>query len=253
MSRITDEVIALVPDIHLPYHLPRCTDLVLEYLMEHAVDRVVIIGDLLDAYGISRFDKDPRRRKTLQEEVELGKEFLATWRACLGHDLPMHLMEGNHEFRLPKYLRKVAPELGDVSYLTTPQLLDLKDTNIKWHSSGDPLVVGDKKGQVVITHGNRIRKQGGMTALAISDEREQSIICGHSHRMGLSYRTTANGIRIAAELGCLCDYRKMDYIDSVPNWQIGFALLHLSKKHHPHVDLHLIDRPYSRRPTVRGE
>ena len=71
--------ILLLSDIHVPYHNIEALTLALKYGMEHQVNTIILNGDLIDFYAISRFEKDPRKRD-LAHEVNTCREFLTTLR-----------------------------------------------------------------------------------------------------------------------------------------------------------------------------
>lgn len=207
----------VIPDVHIPYHLPAA----LESCLRHgeslpALDRIVLIGDLIDCYTVSRFCKDPRRKTTLAGEVKVASELLRDLRRRFP-GCEVHFCEGNHEDRLRKYLWRQAPELEGLKGLSVPELLGVESLNIHWHSAGF------RVGKLLYTHGNRIRKLAGQTARVMSEELATSVICGHSHRQGWCPRTTPEGLYDAYEVGCLCDYKQLDYVDTAPNWQEGWA------------------------------
>jgi len=221
----------VLPDIHMPYHLPHELETYLDFGESIHPNRVVLIGDVIDAMTVSRFDKNPARKTTLAGEIEVVQSFLSDLRKRFP-TADIHYCEGNHEDRLRKYLWRKAPELSDIHGLTIPDLLDLERFRIQWHSPFNNLVVVG----LTYTHSNRIRRIAGHTARALSDELSASVICGHSHRQGWCPRTTFGGMYDAYEVGCLCDYRLLDYVDNVPNWQVGGATVEAFPGGGFHVD-----------------
>jgi len=210
-----------LPDVHIPFHHQRLLRFWLDFVERTKPDGVDILGDLIDCYTISRFDKNPARRHTLRQEIEQARLFLAMlWQRV--PDAEIRYSEGNHEDRLRKYLWRKANDLADLEGLTIPELLHLDELNISWHTGRFPYRVGD----VIYQHGNRIRKSAGHTAEAISQEAEHTVICGHSHRQGFIPHVTRRGYRAGYEGGCLCDADQIDYLDSVPNWQLGWPVVH---------------------------
>ena len=63
-----------------------------------------------------------------------------------------------------------------------------------------------------------------------------SIIQGHSHRLGITYRTT-DKTRVGIEAGHLSDQKKASYISyGRANWQMGIAILNVNgSRVHPEV------------------
>ena len=65
----------VISDIHIPYHDDEALEVALKAGEKAKVDTVVLLGDVLDFYRISRFSKDPRR-KSVTLEMEEGRAFL---------------------------------------------------------------------------------------------------------------------------------------------------------------------------------
>jgi predicted phosphodiesterase len=223
MGDKVNETILVIPDLHFPYEVRRAVQSCVRFGEQLKPDRVVLIGDVVDFYAVSRFDKNPLRKERLKDELHSAKEFFDYMQSTIPGKPKYDMLEGNHEDRLRKYLWRNAPEIADLGGTSVPELLGLASRGITWHPGTSPLHLGP----LTLMHGNRIRKLGGATAKAISDEREQTIICGHSHRQGWVPHTSAAGLRGGYEMGCLCDYRKLDYVDSVPNWQLGWGVVTL--------------------------
>ncbi len=71
--------ILLLSDIHVPYHNIPALTLALKYGLENNVNTILLNGDVIDFYAISRFEKDPRKRN-FGHEVLMTRQFLATLR-----------------------------------------------------------------------------------------------------------------------------------------------------------------------------
>jgi len=68
-----------------------------------------------------------------------------------------------------------------------------------------------------------------MTAKGLLDDKGVSLIQGHTHRMGMYYKTImGRKILTAVEGGCLCSF-DTTYVNN-PNWQHGFTLIQYHKK-----------------------
>jgi hypothetical protein len=193
----------------------------LDHVRQLQPSGVDIVGDLIDCYTLSHFDRNPARKGTFQEEVDMTHEFLGLLRSWTGNDCDIRYSEGNHENRLHKVLWRKCPEFADIRNLTMPKLLDLKKLGVKWHSIQNPYCIRD----LWYTHGDLLRVQAGSSARAKSDAIHGSVIVGHTHRMGWSPRTTWKGIEDAYEVGHFTDYTQLDYVRSIPNWQQGWAVV----------------------------
>ena len=73
--------ILLISDLHIPYHDIDAVTTALDYGKENKVNTIFINGDLIDFHGVSRFDKDPKKRSVKQEFIA-AKEFLVSLRAA---------------------------------------------------------------------------------------------------------------------------------------------------------------------------
>ena len=71
------------------------------------------------------YDLTPRTGKEFKQEVEIGKSILRSFRRSLPR-ARITWIEGNHEFRLRKYLIQRAKELYGLSGLSVPEIFDLK-------------------------------------------------------------------------------------------------------------------------------
>ena len=211
----------VLPDTHFPFQDKRLLASWMSHLECLEVNGVDILGDLLDCYTLSRFDRNPARKASFQDEIDEAKDFLSGIRFLGGKDCDIRYSEGNHESRLRKILWGKIPELAGLRNLTIPKLLGLKKLEIKWHGTQNPYHIRD----LWFTHGDLLRKHAGMSARAKSDDSHCSLMVGHTHRMGWSPRTTWTGIEDAYEAGYLADYKQLDYIHTVPNWQPGWAVV----------------------------
>lgn len=231
--------VMVLPDLHIPFHHTALLDLWMKEAEREAPDTVVIIGDFLDCYSISRFDKNPQRRATLQGELDLGRNILQQLRESVPATTAIHYLEGNHEDRLRKMLWHGARELESLRNLTIPGMLGLNDLDIQWHHGREPFIIDS----VMFHHGNRLRKIAGNAAAAMSDEAEMSVVCGHTHRFGLCYRTTKKGVRFGLECGHLCDFTQMDYLDAIPNWQAAWVILKIYELGGVEIQPHVCHNP----------
>lgn len=222
----------VLPDAHIPFHDKPIIKAWLDFVREEEPDGIDIIGDLLDCYSLSRFDKNPHvRRAGFSDEVEQGREMLEKIREAVP-EAEIRYSEGNHEQRLTRLLWGPAKELAELRGMSIPEILGLDDLNIHWHTLGDPYKIRD----LWYTHGALIRKNGGMTAKATSDKIEGSVMIGHTHRMGFVPTTSWKGIRCGYEAGHLANYKDLDYIDGIPQWQQGWAVVHFLPNGHHQVE-----------------
>lgn len=219
----------VLPDVHFPFHDKRALDKWLGHASDLKPDAVDIIGDLIDCYPLSRFDKNPERRQVLQDELDMATEFLTELRKTVPRKTVIRYSEGNHEQRLRRLLWGPCKQFVGLRGLTIPTLLDLDKLRIGWHPIGRPYRVPTGGMPLWFTHGEIIRKHAGATARATSDRMDESVIIGHTHRQGWVPTTGWAGCRHAVECGHLTDYKQLEYVSGTPNWQKGWATVSVGK------------------------
>jgi hypothetical protein len=210
-------------DQHIPFHDKKVNKLVFDFIADFQPDIVDILGDLTDFWQISHFDKDPKRKGTIQNDIDSTHTYLEELRKIVPN-AEIELHAGNHLDRMRKYIWRQAEELNCIRSLSLEFLLGLKELNISYLAKAEDYRI---RGELVLLHGTIIRKKAGDTAKANLDKYGLSVICGHSHRGGSTYRADLLGTRGAWENFCLCDFKlakewRMDLAD----WQQGFSYIY---------------------------
>lgn len=221
----------VISDIHIPFHSKKAIKAMLQFIKLHKVQTVILNGDILDMYDVSRFDKSPDRINSLQKELNKAKALFKELREILP-EAEIVFIKGNHEYRLERYLMK-HPELFSLEALKLPNLLQLKDYNIKYCDKHYKL------GPLKITHGSVVRKFSCYTAKAELERNDCSGISSHTHRLGIYYSRTPSRSLAWAESGCLCDLDP-EYVDS-PNWMNGFIYGYVDKESFNITTIPIID------------
>lgn len=216
-------------DTHFPFADPAALKILYAIIRDLKPQLIVHHGDLVDAYAISRYDKDPAHRTTLDKEIQLAAEHLATV-AALAPKARRILLEGNHEDRLRRLLwNEAAGPLREVLALTKveerlnwPFLLDLAGSGWEWKKKEILF------GKMILKHGSVVRAHSAASAKAEQERYSKSGISGHTHRMGSFFVRDWNGTHGWWEHGCLC---KTDpqYVED-PNWQQGLVVVTWSKQ-----------------------
>lgn len=207
------EKFIVISDIHFPYEDKEALGAVKQFIKHNPINTIILNGDILDMYDVSRFDKSPERVNSLQGELNKAIKFLKELRA-LAPEAKMVFIQGNHEKRLEKYLYR-HPELFSLDALKIPNLLKLQELNIQYEPKFYRL------GSLKITHGSKVRKYSGYTAHAELDSNDCSGISGHTHRGGVYYKKTPSRYLAWYEGFCLCGLEP-EYTEGIPDWQQGF-------------------------------
>lgn len=221
--------VVIANDFHIPFHDEAALALLKRFLKRERPEWLILNGDLVDFWEISAFDRTPRTGPTLAEEVRAGRKVLIAFRRLLP-SARITWIEGNHEFRLRKYLIQHAPELYGLSGLSVPELFGLKDLRIEYVAGSaqasrftDTFI---KVGQLYVGHWTKMARHGGYAAKGLVDEKGVSLLQGHTHRFGAHARTTVDGsVFLGIENASMCA-RRASYV-ARPNWQLGFSLVYL--------------------------
>ena len=219
-----------LPDSHGIFADPEAVACSMALMARHRPEVLVLLGDHVDFYALSRFDKDPKRMLCLQDDLDAGHAFVKAARKAAPHARILYL-EGNHENRLQRWLHAKGPEVSGLverlgkgrngsrrQLLSVPYLLGLGDLGVAWVSGGSRDVGG-----ITFKHGNLVRSKAGATAMAELEREGTSGASGHTHRICHASKTTRGGVFGWWECGCLCDL-KPDYMPGqIPDWQHGVA------------------------------
>ncbi len=210
--------IVALGDIHIPAHDSNVVNRCFQQIKRIKPDVIVLLGDILDCYPLSRFLKDPERTNDFQEELASTRKLIQQLRRIVP-SASMYYLEGNHEQRLQKYLWNTAPQLASLK-LSIPSLLELKDLGIQY--------ITDQAGittyGVRFCHGFMVRQNAGQTGLAHLLRFQQSCVVGHSHRLGIVYRTSLDKTQFACEAGCLVNPAQCEYAVCA-DWAHGYIML----------------------------
>lgn len=218
--------ILLISDLHIPYHDIDAVTIALDYGKVHNVNTIFINGDLIDFHGVSRFDKDPRKR-SVKQEFEAAKSFLISLREAFPK-ASIYWLKGNHDIRWEHFLEQKVREIWDDPYFYLEERLQLNEQKVTLLD--DKVLV--KAGKLSITHGHHIFKG---IFVPVSPARgaflraKQSVIVGHLHRTSFHQETDLDGNVIGCwSTGALCEL-KPSYSPMVSNSQHGFAHILIDK------------------------
>lgn len=207
--------VLVIPDVHAPYHDERAFNLMIKAGKEYKPDIVMVLGDFVDFYAVSKYTKDPRRDRFLKQEIGTANRLLDEIDKAFPRARKFFL-EGNHEVRLDTYIATKAPELfGLVS------VKDLLKLDNRSYTRYVPYKKYHKIGKLLFTHGARSNVTICRTML---NKYKHSICFGHVHRLEEAVMGTATGeSHVAFTPGWLGDVEKADYIRDVSDYTLGFA------------------------------
>ena len=209
-----------ISDVHIPFHDEKTVDLVFQCIINEQPDYLVLCGDILDCYSISKFTKKPDRVKNLQTEINI---FYKLMRNLIKHipNTEIHYVLGNHEDRLETLILN-NPGLFGLDVLEPQNLFRLNDLGIHYHKT--KVKIND----YIYYHGDAARKDASYSAKAeFIDHKMNDGISGHTHRLGSYYTTYEQKVNTWIENGCLCTIQP-DYLrdPDKANWQQGFSVIY---------------------------
>ncbi|NQU19771.1 MAG: hypothetical protein HQ567_00700, partial [Candidatus Nealsonbacteria bacterium] len=149
----------VLSDVHVPFQDKSVCRMALAFIREHRPATVHLLGDIADFYSISRFTKDPARKEDLQEDLDATRKFLSDVREA-APAARIVFSEGNHEFRLRRYLASEAKALAMLRDLRLERLLDFESLKIRFQPQDRPYRVGP----LLFTHGQLVRKWSAASA-----------------------------------------------------------------------------------------
>lgn len=222
---LKDGKVVVLSDIHIPFQDKKAVDVALQYLVINQPDVVVLNGDVLDMFMLSRFTKGEGRNP--MEEIAMCRDFLRQIRDAVPN-AKIYYVIGNHETRLERYVLTKAPELASlVEDVFT--IIKTSDFDIRGCAS---LIVNDN---FVFKHGTLLGNKSGLSAIKEMENSYMSGATGHTHRLCKYIARKAGRKFIWIETGCLCDLNP-EYVIQ-PNWQQGFAVINFKngKVHSAHA------------------
>jgi predicted phosphodiesterase len=236
----TKKILSL-SDLHMPFHDTEALEMALEH--DGNADILVLNGDILDCYSVSSYSKD--KGIPLQVEYQLALDFI---REMTSRFEEVHLVKGNHENRVDRYLsQKLDPYsaiLGNrdiVDKLSKGLILDENGftgrsynfTNVYYNELGLPWL--GKVGKTIFMHPDTYLAQPGATVTRGMEylrgqlpwDSFDSIVMGHTHKQAKLIEQN----KLLIEQGALCltqGYLKQAEFRKRPSI-VGYAVIYQDK------------------------
>jgi hypothetical protein len=218
------KLIVIVPDLQVPYHHQPSVDALAKFI-KAVKPTVCSAGDEMDFQTISKWSKGTM----LEYERSIGRDRDTTVRV-LEQLKVEHVIRSNHTDRLFNTIHLRAPGLLSLPELELPNFLRFPELGITYHKKPYELAP-----DWLLMHGDEgnISQNAGTTALNLAKRTGKSVVCGHTHRAGLSHYTesyngVANRTLWGLEVGNMMDMKRATYLKAgMGNWQKAFGLLHV--------------------------
>jgi len=210
--------VLIVPDTHAPWHNRLAWDLMIKVAKDFKPNVIVCLGDLIDLYSVSSYNRNPNRPRNVEYEVEIANSLLRELESLGARE--RYFIAGNHEWRLERYLTERAPELFNI--VKIEELLQLRQH--EWNYT--PYKGFVRLGKMVFTHD--LGKSGRYAVHSAVTDAQHSIVIGHLHRLCYLIEGDVFGQpRLSFCPGWLGDATKADYMHELRakrDWATGFAV-----------------------------
>lgn len=235
-------IVFIVSDLQVPFHDRKAVDAVAQCITDHDSDRVISIGDEMDFQTISRWSAGT----PTEYERSIGKDRDAT--VDILRDLQVtDVIRSNHTDRLYNKIMRNAPGLLGAPEFELENFLRLPELGITFHREAFNFAPG-----WLAMHGDEsgLRSGAGATASGLATKTGMSVVCGHTHRLGLVPTSDAFNGRIVKtrwgfEVGNLMDFSKAAYTKGVANWQQGWGAFIIEGKTVQPIPIPIINRSFN--------
>jgi predicted phosphodiesterase len=170
--------IGVLSDVHIPYHYTPALNEAINYFIQKKVDSILLNGDIIDCYMLSKFQPDPRMRDFWQE-IEAFKEFIKTLQSAI-KGVRIFYKLGNHDERYEKIMIQKCPELLGVSGFDFASIMGIKELGIELIQDQRIVYVG----KLPVLHGHEIKLASAIVnpARSLFLKTFKSGMCGHLHK-----------------------------------------------------------------------
>jgi len=214
----------IISDTHFRFHDKRAIEIALSHGKKINCDAIIMLGDMLDFYQVSFHDKNPGW-SFMTDEINIFREFLEFVREKF-KGVRLIFLEGNHDFRMKRYLWKNAPAICGLEELHLTNLLHLRKHGVEFFDNGTVLKVGG----LHLIHGNELGMKGGINiAQTMLLRAMDSTLFGNFHKRQSRDKTSISEKEyVVHAIGCLCTLRPLYF--PVNDWQLGFADVEIDGK-----------------------
>jgi hypothetical protein len=216
----------IISDLQAPLHDRAAVSAVAQAIsdLKGPDDVVATAGDEMDFTQIGRWSA----QTPLEWSRTIGKDRDTTVQVL--KDLQVNVcVRSNHTDRLYNSLMKRLPGLIGLPELELENFLRLPELGIHFSKAAYPIAPGWN-----LLHGDEagVSQVAGQTAAGLVKKVGTSVVCGHTHRLGLQpYTTSVNGkvtrTLYGFEVGNLMALSAAKYTRGIANWQQGFGLLYV--------------------------
>lgn len=211
----------VLSDIHIPYHNIESLTCAFDYAKGEKPDAILLNGDTLDFFGLSKFIKDPKKR-SVAHELKAFKDLMEVLHKTF--NAKVYYKMGNHCERYEHFLWMKAHELVGIDEFDFSNILKARSEGIE--------IIKDKRvikaGDLSIIHGHEF---GGSIFSPVNVARglymrgKVSAMQGHSHATSEHTEIDMDGKIVTTwSVGCLCELNPQ-YRPLANKYNHGFAIV----------------------------
>ena len=217
--------IGILTDVHLPYTDKDALITAVNYLKNVLTknDAILLNGDIIDCYQLSRYIRDPKKRD-FKYEIDSLKNFFDDIKKILGCKIFYKL--GNHEMRYQHFLNMKMHELKGIEDFEFKNIIKARENNIDVIEGNQIIKLNSLNG----IHGHEYAGGGSGVNVArgLFTRSMTSSFLGHHHKTSEHTETDMNGKIITTwSIGCL-SHLHPEYLP-LNKWNHGFAFVELDK------------------------
>lgn len=212
----------VLSDLHVPYHEPLPLEAAIQYGHLQKVDGLFINGDFQDDAAVGFWYKEKR---DFIGEIEKVVDMLDFLRGEFPKQYFVY-KPGNHEYRLPRYYEKYAPELIGSPLAAMETMLGFEERNIEFLDYNQKVMAGE----LPIIHGHEYPaiSKAVNAARGLFLKTKTFAACSHCHATSEHSSRDINDVMLTTwSFGCLCDVHP-DW-NPFSDWNWGCALINVEK------------------------
>lgn len=212
--------VGIMSDIHVPFHSMSALTCAIKHLREEQIDCLILNGDIMDFYAISRHEKEKDLRD-FAKEIEMGRNFLQKIRDLFPL-IPIYYKMGNHENRWQRYLNEQAEEFSALHEMQFEPFFRLDKLGLTYVPDWQGIEVGN----LLVAHGHELMAGGMNPSQTTFNKTFCNTLIGHVHRTTNTIKKTGFKEFIHTHsTGCLTQLSPKYYPFAQHNH--GFALVHI--------------------------
>lgn len=233
----------VIGDTHFGSEDWNVINLFLQTVEEIKPAMIVLNGDMLDMFAVSRYPKDMRTKVSLLREREEYHKFLKMLHDITApYQTKIYETNANHsgDGTQGRWWRYLSDRIGELSEI--PEVIEYMSYKNVFHPKSEwnrvelvdtvEICSSASNNHFIIMHGDVVRSKGAYSARAILEKWHTSVMVNHTHRVGMTpLRRPAIGSRKeqilrAYENGCACNLTPS--YASAADWQNAFSIINYS-------------------------